>query len=396
MSSQEPLLDGLTPEDGIEFSKKHQLPQLLAHNPLSNPKGMHYNCEICSRESHLQCSLCKRTFYCCAEDQEMDWKSVHSKICPYIAALRAPPPVLSTQEQRSQRAETVIRTKKHVLEICKQEAYRHLIENDPQLAHPACIQALRYASEVYGKNAIELVPPYLLLTEANIAAKYFDKAEENLCQAKWILIQYPKADPSLKSQLSRNFGKLYTSKLQYDKALKHFASDVYFTALQKGPDHIETSVGFYFMGNVFIDKHDNKSAVAIFDKVLTIWTPFLQQCIAPVFNGGQITTPPDFTETNSKLASQIMKKIRSALIEILGPTQIAVAQAIFAHGLLKCVLGEWKDAFRLLAQASQMFEVTAGSEHTLTRESHRYLQLAQKKKKEETMAEDDDDETHFE
>ena len=63
-----------------------------------------------------------------------------------------------------------------------------------------------------------------------------------------------------------------------------------------------------------------------------------------------------------------------------GPTQIAVAQAIFAHGLLKCVVGDWKEAFRLLASASQMFEVTAGSEHTLTRESHRYLQLAQKMK----------------
>lgn len=391
MTLQEPLLNGLTPEDGEDFAKNHQLPGLHAHNPLSNPKGQHYDCEICSRESHLQCSLCKRTYYCCAEHQEMDWKSVHSKICPFIEALRAPPPVLSTQEQRLNRAETVTKTKKHVLSVCKSEALRHLNENNPDLAHPACLQALRYAAEVYGKSAIELVPPYLLLTEANIAARLFDKAEENLCQAKWILIQYPKAGPSLKSQLSRNFGKLYSSKGQYDKALKHFAQDVYFTSLLKGPDHIETSVGLYLMGNVFIDKHDNKSAVAIFDKVLTVWTPFLQQCLQPVFDGGQVTTPSNWTPNNAKLAAQILKKIVGAQIDMLGPTQIAVAQAIFANGLLNCVIGEWKEAFRLLAQASQMFEVTAGSEHTLTRESHRYLQLAQKKKKEESMVEDDDD-----
>ena len=65
MTSQEVLLDGLTPESGEEFAAQHKdVPQLLGHNPLSNPKGKHYNCEICSRESHLQCSLCKRTYYC--------------------------------------------------------------------------------------------------------------------------------------------------------------------------------------------------------------------------------------------------------------------------------------------------------------------------------------------
>ena len=393
MTTQEIYLNGLTYQDGEEFSEKHKLPELLAHNPLSNPKGQHYNCEICSRESHLQCSLCKRTYYCCAEHQEMDWKSVHSKICPFIESLRSPPPVLSTQEQRSNRTETVIKTKKHVLTVCKTQALKHLNENNPELAHPACIQALKYAAEVFGKNAIELVPPYLLLTEANIAARLFDKAEEHLCQAKWILLQYPKADPSLKSQLSRNFGKLYSSKGEFDEALKHFASDVYFTALLKGPDHIETSVGLYLMGNVFIDMHDNKSAVALFDKVLSVWTPFLQQCILPVFSGGQINTPNDWTPNNAKLASQILKKIIGAQTLMHGPTQIAVAQAIFANGLLSCVIGEWSDAFKLLVQASQMFEVTAGSEHTLTRESHRYLQLAQKKKKEEsrTLTGDDDE-----
>ena len=392
MSSQEILLNGLTPESGEEFAAAHpDVPELLGHNPLSNPKGKHFNCEICSRESHLQCSLCKRTFYCSVEDQEMDWKSVHQKICPYIAALRANAPVLSTQEQRSSRADAVIRTKKHVLTICKQEAYRHLVQNNPELAHPACIQALRYASEVYGKNAIELVPPYLLLTEANIAAKYFDKAEENLCQAKWILLQYPKADPSLKSQLARNFGKLYTSKQDYDQALQYFASDIYFTALMKGPDHIETSVGLYYMGNVFIDKNEKKTASHIFEKVLLIWTPFLQKCIEPAFKGEPITTPPDFTETNKKLAQQILKKITAALIDSQGPTQILVGQSILANGLLNCVLGQWNDAFHLLAQASQMLEITAGSEHTLTRESNQYLQLAQKKKKEESMVDEDED-----
>lgn len=392
-SSPGPLLDGLTPEYADEFASKHQLPELLVHNPLSNPKGVSFNCEICSRESHLQCSLCKRTYYCCAEHQEMDWNSVHSKICPYIAALRAPPPVLHTQEERSMRTEMVTNTKKVVLSICKQEAYRHLTENNPELAHPAGLQALRYAADIYGNTSIELVPPYLLLTEANISAQIFDKALEHLCQAKWILIQHPDADPGLKSQHARNFGKLYAAQRKYDKALKHLAADVYFTSQLKGPDHIDASVGLYLMGNVFIEKGDHGSAVALFEKVLSVWTPFLQKCIAPVFDGGEVTTPPDWNESTKKSAQQILKKIVEAQTDMHGQTQIAVAQAIFAHGLLMCVIGDWKEAFKLLISASQMFEVTAGSEHTLTRESQRYLALAQKKKA--ASFEDDEDESNL-
>jgi tetratricopeptide (TPR) repeat protein len=278
------------------------------------------------------------------------------------------------------RTEQVTNTKKLVLSICKAEAYRHLNENNPELAHPAGLQALRYAADVFGNTALELVPPYLLLTEANIAAQLFDKAQEHLCQAKWILIQHPTADPALKSQHARNFGKLYAAQRKFDKALKLLAADVYYTAQLKGPDHNETSVGLFLMGNVFIEKGDTESAVALFEKVLSVWTPFLQKCIQPVFSYGEVDRPPDWNDNTSKLAGQILRKIVQAQTDIHGPTQIAVAQAIFAHGLLMCVNGDWKEAFRLLASASQMFEVTAGSEHTLTRDSHRYLQLAQRKK----------------
>jgi formaldehyde-activating enzyme involved in methanogenesis len=114
-----------------------------------------------------------------------------------------------------------------------------------------------------------------------------------------------------------------------------------------------------------------------------------------VFSGGDVTTPTDWNDNTAKLAAQILKKIVSAQTDMHGPTQIAVAQAIFADGLLQCVVRDWKEAFRLLASASQMFEVTAGSEHTLTRESHRYLQLAQKKKA-ASMAMEDEGEERFE
>jgi tetratricopeptide (TPR) repeat protein len=384
------LLNNMTPEDGEEFAEQHSLPKLLSYNPLSNPKGVTHNCEICARESHLQCSLCTRTYYCCQEHQEMDWRSIHCKVCPFVNVLRAPPPVLSTQEQRSIYEEMETNTKKHILFICKAEAQRHLNENNPELAHPAGLQALRYAADIFGPTALELVPPYLLLAEANIAAELFDKAQEHLCQAKWILLQHPECDPKLKSQHSRNFGKLCLSTKKYDKALRHFSQDVYFTALVRGPEHIHTSIGLYLLGIVFIEKSDTESAVALFEKVLSIWTPFLQACIKPVFEDGKVTLPDDWDSSTAKMGHQILKKIVASQKEIHGSAQIAVAQALFAEGLLNCVSGDWSNAFKLLVQANQMFEVTAGSEHSLTRESHKYLQLSQKMKSAAANEEFDD------
>ena len=391
MSAKAPLINDLSPELADTFPEEHKMPDLLDHNPLSNPKGVKYDCEICSRESHLQCSYCKRTFYCCIEHQQMDWESVHSKLCPYIAALRSNPPVLSTQEERQSRTQSIVNTKKFLLQICKNQALKHLHDNKPELAHPAGLQALKYATEVYGPTALELVPAYLLLTEANIAARLLDKAQEHLCQAKWILLQHPNADPALKAQHARNFGKLYTAQKKYDKALRHLAQDVYYTALRKGPDHIETSVGLYLMGNVFIEQGDQESADSMFSKVLAVWTPFLQGCIEPVFSDGEVSLPSDWNENMAKLAQQILRKIVEAQTDIHDKVHIAVAQAIFANGLLNCVLGDWKEAFKLLASASQMFELTAGSEHSLTRESHKYLQLAQRKKAAFMAMEEDED-----
>jgi len=389
------LLEGLTTADAEAFAAAHpQPPKLFSHNPTANPKGVTNNCEICTRNSHLQCSLCKRTYYCCEEHQAMDWNSVHRKICPFIQVLRSPSPILSTQEQRAIRAEMVANTKKFVLSVCQEEAQRHLNENNPELAHPSALQALRYAADVYGNTALELVPPYLLLAEANIAAELYDKAQEHLCQAKWILLQHPDADPNLRSQHSRNFGRLCLAQKKYDKALRHFSSDVYFTAQLKGPDHIQTSIGLYLIGIVFIEKADHESAVALFEKVLAVWTPFLQNCLTPVFDGGKVALPSDWDQSIQKIGQQILKKIVQNQKEMHGAVQIAVAQAIFAEGLLNCVIGDWSNAFKLLVQANQMFEVTAGSEHTLTRESHRYLQLAQRMKS--ASIADDEAELSFE
>jgi hypothetical protein len=72
--------------------------------------------------------------------------------------------------------------------------------------------------------------------------------------------------------------------------------------------------------------------VALFEKVLSVWTPFCQKCIAPVFASGEVTVPADWNENTAKLAQQMLKKIVEAQSDIHGPTQIAVAQAVSQTG----------------------------------------------------------------
>jgi hypothetical protein len=59
-----------------------------------------------------------------------------------------------------------------------------LNNNTPEVTHPVVLQAHRYAADIFLPTALEIVPPYLLLTEANIAVVLFDKVQGHICQAK--------------------------------------------------------------------------------------------------------------------------------------------------------------------------------------------------------------------
>jgi hypothetical protein len=51
-----------------------------------------------------------------------------------------------------------------------------------------------------------------------------------------------------------------------------------------------------------------------------------------VFSLAEGITPPACCEKTAKLAAEILQKILSAQVDVHGPTQSAVAWAIFAHG----------------------------------------------------------------
>lgn len=129
--------------------------------------------------------------------------------------------------------------------------------------------------DVYGSGRIELVPAYLLLAEANLGLKRYKVAEEFLLYANWSVLKNPDCSNELKSQLFRNFGKLYASQGKFQDALKQLAQDIYYSSLESGPEHIDTAGGYFYMADVFLTQGVVEHALAFYDKVVDIWYKFL-------------------------------------------------------------------------------------------------------------------------
>lgn len=52
-------------------------------------------------------------------------------------------------------------------------------------------------------------------------------------------------------QLHRNLGKLHTARNNLDEALRELSKDIYFSSSEVGPEHIDTSGGYFLVANIF-------------------------------------------------------------------------------------------------------------------------------------------------
>jgi tetratricopeptide (TPR) repeat protein len=125
--------------------------------------------------------------------------------------------------------------------------------------------------DLFQNQPIELVPSYLILGEASIGMKHFDEAEDYLSLAKWAILKSKSCDDTIKSKLHRNFGQLYASQKQYDKALNQFSLNVYYSCLVHNPKHIAVTGGYYKIGTIFHQKSYLVETAAFYDKILQIW-----------------------------------------------------------------------------------------------------------------------------
>jgi hypothetical protein len=89
-------------------------------NPLANPKGSKKLCELCEKPAYRQCKLCRVTFYCGKEHQDVDYRGIHQIICSQLIHIRSQDPILGSEEERLEQARLLEQRKvSHVLIVAR-------------------------------------------------------------------------------------------------------------------------------------------------------------------------------------------------------------------------------------------------------------------------------------
>jgi hypothetical protein len=249
-----------------------------------------------------------------------------------------------------------------LIDLCKGEAQKHLVQGHYDLAIPGALQALRFAMKVYGAGNIELVPCYLLLAESNLGLKRYNLAEEFLLYANWNILKNPDCGHSVRSQLHRNFGKLYASQKRYDEALEQLAKDVYYSSLQNGPEHLETSSGYFYMANVFLLQQHVQNCLAFYDKVVDIWYKFLTKLSSNINED----IFEYLSEAHIDEAFEMLNTIFDARTKCLGAEHIATGEVAYTLAMLNRATAKFGRARELYNTALIVYNKHLGEEHEYT------------------------------
>merc|ERR1712139_501706 len=231
---------------------------------------------------------------------------------------------------------------------------RYLARGDFELAIPGALQALRHSAQVFGQGRLELIPHYLLLAEANMGLDRHKQAEEYLSLANWAVVKTPDVGLDVRSQLHRNFGKLYASQGRHEEALQQLAHDVYYSSLMVGPEHVDTCAGYYSMGNVF------------YSLVVDIWKAFLQS----------ENCKEELTEPKREEGIEVLSRILEKRASYYGQEHLDVAEVHLSLGLLHETCGERLAAKEQLTLAIDLYERNLGANHETTMQAKEALTRA--------------------
>ncbi|XP_026857167.2 zinc finger MYND domain-containing protein 12 isoform X1 [Electrophorus electricus] len=248
-------------------------------NPLANPKGGKKLCELCQKPAYLQCTKCRVTYYCDVAHQQADWNSIHNKACELLILIRSPAPLHSWQTDRDHHHMQTQKRLEQLMELSHAESKRRVSEGKYEEALPAAQLSLRCAMDVYGPNAVEHVPAYLLLAEANMGLGFLSQAEGYLSKAQWTTMKTLGCSQVILHQLHRTLGRLYTATGRYRSALLHFANDIFHASEEFGLNSVVSAGGYFLMANVFVKEEKPDIAISLYSQVTSIWHMHLSKMV---------------------------------------------------------------------------------------------------------------------
>eukprot|EP00466_Bigelowiella_natans_P006004 jgi/Bigna1/83620/fgenesh1_pg.111_\ len=339
---------------------------LLEINPLAIPRGQKLVCEVTGQPARVICHGCRLTFYRSKEEQSLDWQGIHCKICKLVGKLRGSKGALKSEEERKKAQSEDMELNLQLLKICKNEAHKHLISGSFSLAVVAGLQALRYSKAVYGTNSLDVIPAYLLLAEANMGLNRLEMANKYLEFGNWAILKNPNCTYELRSQLHRNFGKLYTSQEKYSKALTEFAKDVYVCSLDHGPEHVRTAAAYYYMAKNLFKIGKETAGLGFCTKIMKIWHKALET---------EKKILENLTEAQMCEGEEILTSIFETRKQTYGAESISTAEAAFTLGLIKCEMKRFNEAELLLENVLATYKGKFGGDDLRTSKVQAALEL---------------------
>ena len=356
----------LTPHHSMSSGHSDGLviPQAMRVNPLSMPKGAKYQCEICSKPAHLQCSACRVTFYCSDEHQIFDGKGIHATVCSQLQFIRSPPPTIGLEAERKRHKQQILETQKSLIAFTRDEATKFLKRNQYEMAFPPARLLIKLSCKVYGNESIELVPSYLLLAEATLGMGQLDQTEEYLSLANWSMIQNPDCPYEIRAQLHENFGRLYADQQRYDEALQRLANAVYHSTLMYGTMHIRVATGLFLMATVFVAQNRMGAATSFFVKVVHIWQ---KRLLILLFGEQDEPTSDPLTEAEIAEGTNLMSTILAHRIQYSTDEQdAAIAESHHVIALIHLLTENYEEAMQSIESALEITQ-ELGADHALSR-----------------------------
>ena len=348
--------------DPLQQSQSNEMDYVIEPlNTLSFPKGHAPKCDLTGGPATCKLISSHITLhYATREHAEQAWHGIVHKIAHLLGPLKSGSAAVGSHEDRAKRLYATNLSKRALIDLCQQEASRMLVNQRYSLAIPGAVQALAFLKDIFGEESIESVPPYLLLAEANLGMAKFQQCEEFLSLANWSILKNPNTSHAIHSQLHRNFGKLYSAQGKLDDAVKELAKDVYHSSLCVGPEHVDTSPGYYHLGNIFYAQGRVADALAFYDKVVDVWYKFL----ALVRNDDDLAST--FTDPQLREGVDMLERIMTTRISLLGDQHIATGEVMYTVGLLHLFLGDRERALSLVGTSADIYADKLGGQHPST------------------------------
>mmetsp|Transcript_1396 Transcript_1396/g.3734 ORF Transcript_1396/g.3734 Transcript_1396/m.3734 type:complete len:362 (-) Transcript_1396:84-1169(-) len=342
---------------------------------LARRKGVPYRCEITGAPATLRCTECP-VYFATQEHFDVWWRGIGHKIARDIVLLQSQ---VGSVETRQQRKDEMQEIRQDLLVLCTETAQKFLVQGKYELAVPGALQALKLCTEMH-KESRALVTTYLMLAEAHLGLRRLDAAEEFLSMANWNILKHPEVGAAMMSNLQRNFGRLYATQQRYDEALQAFATDVYYSSKEFGPENIRSSPAYFQMGRVF-ETSSLSNAVAFYSKVVEIYVTYLESWMD--HSQGKSAHPPDeLGPVEIEEAVEIIKHIvehreRRQLKDGGAEEGIRVesADGRYALGLFFIFMNDSTNAKESLSCALEGFLSTIGPDHVRSKKCSQFLDL---------------------